>query len=191
MIAAFIGCALGAMTLTSCGSDDDNNSGGGGGDSKTTTPAYWVATITYTNLGTDTKDAVNLSVTCPDDNGKMQTYSGLENESSRTITFKSYTFGEEITTVNVKATAKESFTSTTKSTLVTGYDFKVKVTPMDANDKQVVIDGVAQGMTGVVNCTVTVGDTSADGWLAGWKKAIEKEETLKISVDKSGDTFVH
>lgn len=96
MFAAFIGCALSAMTFTSCG--DDNDEPGGGDDSQDKVPAYYVVTITYPaegeTLGTQNGELMTQTLTYTNDKGQVVTET-LPTDKSYTRTIKRLDFNKK------------------------------------------------------------------------------------------------
>lgn len=109
MMAALVGCALGAMTLASCG-DDDSNNGGNTPETKST-PAYWTFEAGF---GIDlaqndaTRDIFAVSVAYPE-NGTTVTKTGLELGTELVGTAKESPVAASVTLTGTKI----SFTSTT------------------------------------------------------------------------------
>lgn len=100
MMVAFLGCALGAMTLASCGDDDDSSNGGGGGGGNTpsdittdTVAVRWEASVGIiladsTNFP-DSKDIFDVTITYPKEVGSADRIT-LTSAEQKTINGKSY-----------------------------------------------------------------------------------------------------
>lgn len=85
MMVALAGCALGAMTLSSCGSDDDNNGGNTGTEP---TPAYWTFEAVYVadpSACPDTKNVFDITAQYPDGKGGMKIETGVEQNTTTTV----------------------------------------------------------------------------------------------------------
>lgn len=127
MMAALVGCALGAMTLASCG-DDDSNNGGNTPETKGT-PAYWTFEAgfgTDDTKGDATRDMFSVSVTYPE-NGTTVTKTNLEQGTQTVGTVKETILSQSVTLTGTKI----SFTSTT----------------FDGNDKVVFTQAIKEGYT--------------------------------------------
>lgn len=116
MMLALAGCALGAMSLSSCGSDSDNNNGGNTGGETKGTPAYWTFEAIYgadASTFPDTKNVFDISVQYPDGNGGTKTESGVEQNTTKKVATATYQNSDGTTTKVDLMGKKFSFTSKT------------------------------------------------------------------------------
>lgn len=116
MMLALAGCTLGAMSLSSCGSDSDNNNGGNTGGETKGTPAYWTFEAIYgadASTYPDTKNVFDISVQYPDGNGGTKTETGVEQNTTNKVATATYQNSDGTTTKVDLMGKKFSFTSKT------------------------------------------------------------------------------